>query len=320
MSKKYYIAADGGGSKLLGILYDDELRVVRHCKLSGVNSRFKPVEVVQENLSRMLDLLLSDDVLEIESADLCLVCREEIWAPVIKADGRIKSITVRGEAEIALGAAFKRDGIVALSGTGSNLLFVKEGKRIGNVGGLGPLLGDEGSGYDIGLRAIKAAIYASDGRGEPTVLSEMVFDKWQTSRYHDIVMDLAKDPDARHKVASVAAFVSLAANQGDKVAQRIYECAADELFIQTDALIAKGLGEWDGSVVIMGGAWKGYFGMLDRYRSRLLEKYPNAHVIEPDFEPAVGCAVCRCFEAGLDIEIMKEKIYAGFSEFLYEKQ
>ena len=319
MSKKYYIAADGGGSKLLGILYDEELRVLRSCRLSGVNSRFKPVEEVRENLSRMLKLLISDDIEEVEAADLCLVCREDVWRPVIGADERIKSITARSEAEIALGAAFRRNGIVALSGTGSNLLLVKDGKRVGNVGGLGPLLGDEGSGYDIGLRGIKAAIYASDGRGDPTALLDMIYEKWQTTNFQAIVFDLASDPNARHKVAEVAELVSLAANQGDSVAQQIYVCAADELLLQTDALISKKLGEWDGAVVIMGGAWKGYHGMLDHYKTKLLEKYPYASVIKPEFEPVVGCVVSRCLEAGPDIEIIKEKVYAGFSDFLYEQ-
>ena len=317
MSKKYYIAADGGGSKLLGILYDEELRLLRRCRLSGVNSRFKPIEEVKENLSRMLDILLSDDISEVEAADLCLVCRQDVWMPIIEADKRIKSITARSEAEIALGAAFKRNGIVALSGTGSNLLFVKDGRRISNVGGFGPLLGDEGSGYDIGLRGIKAAIYASDGRGEPSMLLDMIYDKWQTTNFHAIVSELASDCNARHKVAEIAELVSRAANQGDVVAQRIYTCAADELLLQTDALISKTRGEWDGTVVIMGGAWKGYHGMLDRYKTKLIEKYPYAHVLKPSFEPVVGCVVSRCLEAGLDIEIIKEKAYTVFFDFLY---
>jgi N-acetylglucosamine kinase-like BadF-type ATPase len=284
-----------------------------------VNSRFKPVEEVKENLSRMLELLLADDVAEVEAADLCLVCREDVWRPVIEADKRIRVISSRSEAEIALGTAFKRNGIVALSGTGSNLLFVKDGKRIGSVGGLGPLLGDEGSGYDIGLRGIKAAIYSSDGRGEPTALLDMIYEKWKTTNFQAIVSALASDPNARHRVAEVAVLVSLAANRGDSVAQKIYILAAEELLLQTDALISKKLGEWDGTVVIMGGAWKGFGGMLDHYRSKLLEKYPYVCVIKPNFEPVVGCAVARCFESGLDMEIIKEKAYAGFSEFLYER-
>ena len=62
MSTKYYIAADGGGSKLLAILYDENFNVIRHCRLSGVNARFKPLTAVRENISQMLDILLSDDI------------------------------------------------------------------------------------------------------------------------------------------------------------------------------------------------------------------------------------------------------------------
>ena len=82
MSTKYYLAADGGGSKLLAILYDENYRVIRHCRLSGVNNRFKPIEAVQANLSQMLDILLTDEIKEVEAADLCLVCNENVWRPI----------------------------------------------------------------------------------------------------------------------------------------------------------------------------------------------------------------------------------------------
>ena len=194
MDHKYYLAADGGGSKLLGILYDDDFKVIRHCKLSGVNMRFKPLEAVKKNLSDMLEILLGDDIKEVEAADLCLVCNENVWQPIISADPRIKSVCRRGESIMALGAAFMRDGIVALSGTGSDTFMVKDGKHMGAVGGWGPLLGDEGSGYDIGLHAVKAALRDYDGRGEKTMLRELVFDMWKTTDLWDIVMGLPQIP------------------------------------------------------------------------------------------------------------------------------
>jgi len=320
MSTKYYLAADGGGSKLLAILYDDEFNVIRHCKLSGVNARFKPVEAVRANLSQMLDVLFADDIKEVESADLCLVCNHEIWQPIIRDDPRIKSVKTHSEPAIALGAAFMRDGIVALSGTGSDIFMMENGQSLGAVGGWGPLLGDEGSGYDIGLQAIKAALRDMDGRGEKTALRQLLLEDWQLGGIWDVVFYLAKDPEYRHKIASFTKLVGKAATEGDRVAQRVYEYAADELVEQTIALIRRFPDKWNGNAVIMGGAWKSYRGMFDRYKSSLERIYPNARVSEPIFEPVVGCAVCRCFDEGIAPEVFEDKMIRGFSEFLYKKK
>ena len=318
MDKKYYLAADGGGSKLLGILYDDDFKVIRHCKLSGVNMRFKPLEAVKKNLSDMLDILLGDDIKEVESADVCLICNEEVWRPIIEGDPRIKSVTVRDEPAIAISSAFMRDGIVALSGTGSDIFLLKDGKRIHSIGGWGPLLGDEGSGYDIGVHAIKAAISDFDGRGEPTALRRIMLDRWETDSFWNIVFDLARDPDARHKIASTVPLVGRAAEEGDKVAQGVYKYAVNELLHQTYTLIKKEPSSWNGDVVIMGGAWKSYSGMFDYYKSELEGKYPHAKVIKPIFEPVVGCAICRAFDLGLELSDFKDKVLSGFAEFLYK--
>ena len=35
MSKSYYLAADGGGTKLQTILYDEDLRIVRTARVAG---------------------------------------------------------------------------------------------------------------------------------------------------------------------------------------------------------------------------------------------------------------------------------------------
>ena len=308
MSAKYYIAADGGGSKLLAILYDENFNVIRHCKFSGVNSIFKPVEEVRENLSQMLDILLADDI------------KESVWSPIIRDDPRIKSINSRSESLIALGAALMSDGIVALSGTGSDTFMVKDGRLLGTVGGWGPLLGDEGSGYDIGIRSIKAALRDYDGRGEKTMLKKLVFDTWKANNLWDIVMGLAADPDYRHNVASVAKLTGEAANAGDKVAQDIYIYAADELVAQTVALLRRFPDEWNGNIVIIGGAWKGYHGMFERYRSEIERLYPDTIVREPIFEPVAGCALCRVLESTTELsEELKNKVIRGFSDFLYKK-
>lgn len=59
-----------------------------------------------------------------------------------------------------------------------SILFGKDEKGvIHRVGGFGRLIGDEGSGYSIGRKALNAVSKSSDGRGEETLISELLNSK-----------------------------------------------------------------------------------------------------------------------------------------------
>ena len=325
MPTKYYLAADGGGSKLHAILYDENLHVIRTGKTAGVNTIFKPAEVVRENINRMICELLrgngdSEPITEIAAADLCVVGGEEtkhIIEEALRQNAVVGQIDHYHEPEIGAAAALKQDCVVALSGTGSDAFFVKDGKVVSSVGGWGPLLGDEGSGYDIGLNALKAAIYSFDGRRKKTVLYDMIMEKWKLTSLKEIIFRFADNPDARHEIASTARLCSEAAKAGDEVAIRIYENAAVELFRLTRAMIELYRENWNGSVVIMGGAWKGYDGMFEHYRQMLTAMYPDVKIEKPLFEPVVGCAVIRRRLEGSSAEDIREDLIREFKDYLY---
>ena len=239
MSNKYYLAADGGGSKLQVVLYDECYNVIRDSRVAGVNTLFKPISDVRRNVNGMMEELLSGLDGEIVGADISMLGAVDVVTDALKAHNFAVDINLIEEPLTGLFASFRTGGIVALSGTGSDVFFIKDGNVLTTVGGWGPLLGDEGSGYDIGLRALRAAIYSEDGRGEKTALQDMIMEKWELSKLWDIVTRLAGNPDARHVVASVAAICSEAAHSGDTVALGIYEKAAQELYLTAKAVAIK---------------------------------------------------------------------------------
>ena len=317
MSKSYYLAADGGGTKLQTILYDEDLRIVRTARVAGVNTLFKPAEVVRANIHGMLEDLLKDPDGELVAADLCMVGSHDELLDSLQIFAPKCAVTWRSEPLTGMAASLKTEGILALSGTGADAFFLKNGRCIEAVGGWGPLLGDEGSGYEIGLNALKAAIYSYDGRKESSILYDLVMEHWKLNNLWDIVAFLAKNPDARHEVASAAKLCSQAAHAGDKTALRIYEHAALELSLQARTLIEKHREEWDGTIVITGGAWKGHPRMFEVFRNEMQLIYPEATVSLPVFEPVVGCVVLRCMQDGRPVEEIRERLTAGFAEFLY---
>lgn len=319
---RYYIAADGGGSKLQAILYDENLRIIRHGRVPGVNSLFKPTDIIRTNVERLIkDLLQSQNgeppITEIAAADLCLVGSGDIVKETLSRFAVVQQLHFHSEPVVGLAAAMKTAGAVALSGTGSDAFLVRNGQFLASIGGWGPLLGDEGSGYNIGLNAIKAAIYSYDGRGPKSILYDLVMEKWNLTKLWDIVTYLASNPDARHEVASAAALCAKAAEAGDRVALGIYEHAALELALQTRTLIESRREDWNGSVVIMGGAWKGCPHMFDVFKHKIEQIYPDAKVEKPMFEPVVGCAVLRCLREGLSFTEIEDGMLRGFKEFQY---
>lgn len=314
---KYYVIADGGGSKLQVILYDENFRIVRADRVAGVNTLYKPVDAVRDNVERMMTDLLNDLDDEIIAADLCLMGAKDVMTNILKRHGLQDNIYFHSEPVVGLAASFQTDGVVALSGTGSDAFFVKDGGWKTAVGGWGPLLGDEGSGYDIGLNALKAAIYSYDGRKEKSMLYDLVMEKWNLKELWGIVTHLAGNPDARHEVASAATLCSKAAHAGDKAALRIYERAALDMSLLVRTVIRQNREEWDGTISIMGGAWKGHPSMYHIFKQEIELLYPEAIVSKPLFEPVVGCAVLRCLREGMTVEEIYEPMISGFSKFRY---
>lgn len=322
MAKSYYLAADGGGSKLQIILYDERFRIIRTGRVAGVNTLYKPAEDVRANVERMMYTLLQGEegeepVTSIASADLCMVGAGDVMRDILSRMAGIGEIHFHSEPNVALAATLKKSGAVALSGTGSDAFFVRDQQCLAYVGGWGPLLGDEGSGYDIGLNALKAAVYSYDGRREKSMLYDLVMEHWGLERLWEIVSHLAGNPDARHEVASAALICSKAAHAGDRTALRIYEHAALEMFLQARTVIERHRGEWDGTVVVTGGAWKGHPRMFGIFKQEIEATFPEARVQKPVFEPVIGCIVLRCLREGMTAEAVREPLERELSRFLY---
>ncbi|MEO7003328.1 MAG: BadF/BadG/BcrA/BcrD ATPase family protein [Ktedonobacterales bacterium] len=94
------------------------------------------------------------------------------------------SVHLTNDAELPLAALPDGAGVALVAGTGSIALGRNAQGRFARAGGWGHLLGDEGSGYDIGRQALQAVVRAADGRarlaGEASVtaLSPLILRRW----------------------------------------------------------------------------------------------------------------------------------------------
>lgn len=135
-----------------------------------------------------------------------------------------------------LGAHSGQDGAIVIAGTGSIGLGFAEGRDL-RVGGYGFPISDEGSGADLGLKAVQLALRAHDGRHERTALLAEVMQRFEGDPMEAVAwMDRASATD----YAALAPMVMRHADQGDPTGRRIVQSAAEQIDTLVRVLFEKG--------------------------------------------------------------------------------
>ncbi len=122
----------------------------------------------------------------------------------------------------------KGNGVVLISGTGSICYAVKDGVRQ-RVGGLGRILGDEGSGYQIGLQAIRAGLAEEFGYGKPTSLTAALRTLFQVDELKTLFPKINSLEMSSAEISSAAPLVFEKAHENDPVAAEIISRASEDL-------------------------------------------------------------------------------------------
>ncbi len=240
-TESYYLGVDGGGSKTLAIVVDAQGRERGRGLAGSANYAAVGLDQALHNIR--------DAVMRATSEVSCSLPLAKAWLGLAGID-RPSDVTllssylqelatfvlITNDAELLLSALNKDAGLVLIVGTGSIALARTQDGTVTRVGGWGHILGDEGSGYDIGRRGLQAVVRAADGRGEDTFLLNLILQRWQLRTVEDLI-GVVYTADNKARIAQVAAYVTEAAQRGDQVALKIIEQAADELalLVQTVA-------------------------------------------------------------------------------------
>ena len=155
---------------------------------------------------------------------------------VVQSCGFLKeNIALYSDAELALELVADK-GAVLIGGTGS-ICFIKNGGELSRYGGLGYRLGDAGSGYWIGLEAIKSTLESEYGYNSKTSLNSIVARFFDVSNVKNLIAPINGNEIAASQIASLTPFVFDEAWRGDEIAYQIIEKAAHEL----GDLLARGI-------------------------------------------------------------------------------
>lgn len=295
---KYLIGVDGGGTKTDCAIADLSGKIIRESSGRPSNFLIIGVEEAVENIFALIEenlFALEGDFSDVKQIVIGVAGagREEDAALLEKgfkdyADDEgihFKGVKVLSDAHIALEGAFPDSaGCILIAGTGSILFGKDEQGNIHRVGGFGRLIGDEGSGYSIGRKALNAVSKASDGRGEETLISELLDAKMNHNTSKNIIQKVYND---KLDVASVAKVVIEAAEEGDPIAEDILDEEADELVLHVRSLIDK-IQTNKFNVAFSGSLIDNKNFYSDLVKRKIKSSLPNVKVIQPAFPPLGG--------------------------------
>jgi N-acetylglucosamine kinase-like BadF-type ATPase len=280
---KYVLGFDGGGTKTECVLMDSEKSV----RAQGRSGPSNPLRVgFGGSLAAVCEAArLALQKAKISSDKVAGLCAGLAGTGQVEAARKMKRllgqeypgamVEVCTDLELTLEATGDGPAIILVAGTGSAAVGRDAAGNIARVGGHGPLLGDEGSAYDVGKRAAIAELrqYDRHGRTSATavkILKELGVDNWQEfqARVYSVPDEL---------FPKIFPVVARAADDGDPGTRTILQRAAAELAGLVDDLVDRlNLREQKFLLVKTGGMVQSSRYFDEQLNQRLREMAPQA--------------------------------------------
>lgn len=228
---------------------------------------------------------------------------DEISA-LVSCYSKATTVLLVDEFTAALAAGLGRSdgwGVVLLAGTGSFCKGCTAAGREAYSGGWGPLVGDDGSAYDIAREALRSVASAFDGRAEKTLLTDILLSHLKIRQIPDLKRRLYRPPLNRHELAALSRLVSEAASRGDQAARKILRNAGVRLADLSAPVVQTLFEERDCfPIILSGGVLRGEPLVASATKEKLQELRPHAEVIVSPFEPVVGTILIGLKKLGID--------------------
>jgi N-acetylglucosamine kinase-like BadF-type ATPase len=282
-----FLGIDGGGTGSRAILVEADGNLLTESEGGPLNPYVVSPETFEANLRQLVTDLLKGvkpgRILGV-GAGLAGVRTAGEQEPVRACLARLfpdaGQVRVTHDLDAALrGATSAGEGVVVVAGTGSAAYGRWKSREV-LVGGWGSLLGDEGSGYWMGLQALRAVVRAEDGRDEGTALREAILTHLNLQIPRDLVPWSGRASKA--EVAALSEVVLACRAQGDRPAQMIVEAGSVEIArLARTAAQRLGAGQKAMEIALTGGLMHRGSAYFAECRERIVREVPGAVVIHP---------------------------------------
>ncbi|WP_258073365.1 BadF/BadG/BcrA/BcrD ATPase family protein [Brevibacillus laterosporus] len=251
----YIIGVDGGGTKTIAVAYNFQGTELARAE-NGYGNVLVHTETAISHMIQAIEQCQSAIVDDSECVYLFLglagieggTHREVVETSLQERFGI--PLTITNDARIAHAACLQgKDGILTIAGTGAVALGVHKGQSL-MTGGWGHLLGDEGSGYWIGIEALRQLILEEECGLEYSSLGQVLVENLKiqkAAQMKGFVYSSSKD-----KIAALTPLVVREAEAGEPNAQRILRMAGKYLAQMTIRLYHKSKFEAPVSIALKG--------------------------------------------------------------------
>ena len=291
----YYLGIDGGQSSTTALVCDELGRVIGRGRggpcnhTSGDEGRRKFFHAIGGCLSEACRQAQLDPA-ALEFAGACLgfsggaADKNQYSRELIRARG----LYITHDAEIALtGATAGSPGIIIIAGTGSMAFGRNSEGRLGRAGGWGYVFGDEGGGFDIARRALRAALRMEEGWGSATTLRRSLLGATGSADANTLMHRLYTSEFSHPEIAALSQLVTDAAEAGDAVASELLREAAASLSVYVEG-VHRNLfaSEPCPSICYIGGVFRS--GPLLAHFHKIMHERLGISPAAPKLSPAAG--------------------------------
>lgn len=244
----FKIGVDGGGTKTECILVDARGEIVARHLAPGCNPNQAGPEKARAILHDALTALLGAAKIapgkpQISTTLLCMAGNRGFWRETAEALPGFGAVTTLDDSRPVLELATDgAPGLVLHAGTGSFIAARDPAGAIHYAGGLGWKLGDPGSGFDLGRRAVALALLelqnpAHAGSTPPSPLRVALGAHTGLTEYPVLSRFFYNDAGANASIAAFAPRVIELAATGDHPAQQVLTDSLTALARQADTVI-----------------------------------------------------------------------------------
>jgi N-acetylglucosamine kinase-like BadF-type ATPase len=308
----YVIGIDGGGTKTQVVLADRNGNVLTNLRYGSTNPNAVPENELSktfQNIFQDIEDRVPNSLKQVGSvfAGVSGAGTKEsglhitnMITPFFLSQTKIK--VVPDSINALYSGTFGKPGIVQISGTGSITYGINRNKEEDRVGGWGYLLGDEGSGYDVGNKGIAAALRYVDGRGPKTILFDMLFDLFKVRTGRELIDKIYHAQSPRLTISQTSRLVFDAYEKNDAIAVEILRNVANEITHSIITLDQKLFKEEEKvEVILCGGLFSNKMILPILLQDALIHYPKRLSLVTPNLPPVAGSVIGAYLETGISV-------------------
>ncbi|MDD5622418.1 MAG: BadF/BadG/BcrA/BcrD ATPase family protein [Actinomycetota bacterium] len=250
---EYILGVDGGAFKTLVRVADLSGKPLIETKAGSSNYKSIGSELAKDNINKaILEAIYKLNNSDVTFRSACFGMagnnttkdkdnfKDIIFNNEIKCYFNPSKTFIYNDTRIGLAAGSdNKNGIIIICGAGSNCFGINEQGKEAKANGWDYILSDEGSGYEIGRKALRAVMKAYDGRGDATLLTKAILNELKLKNIPEFIEWAYSKGNRKDKIASLAKVVCESAEKSDAVGIRILEEEVKEVMDSIKVVVKK---------------------------------------------------------------------------------